>query len=147
LNTLGAIAATCHNIEILLLTEDTDKTAQKYRRTVRYDDAHAAHGTPARQDDKFISVFYHGPVVSERGTKINLRMWSGPRRKRLKFVANSGTVSMRRRLALEVVFDRKGDLLEMADQRFDSSSAPHLAAQNLVACRGLTADKTWNLSG
>src|SRR6267142_491805 len=51
LNTLGAIAATCHNIEILLLAEDTDKTAQKYGMTVRYDNTHAAHGAPALEND------------------------------------------------------------------------------------------------
>jgi hypothetical protein len=29
-NTLGSIAAACHNIKIILLAEDADETAQKY---------------------------------------------------------------------------------------------------------------------
>src|SRR6266566_4048258 len=64
LNTLGAIAATCHNIKIVLLAEHTDETAQKYRITVRYDNAHAAHGTRVQENDIFITLLYHGPVIS-----------------------------------------------------------------------------------
>ena len=71
LNTLGAIAATCHNVEIVLRAEHTDETAQKYGTTVRYDNAHAAHDTRVQENDIFITLLYHGPVISERGSGDN----------------------------------------------------------------------------
>jgi hypothetical protein len=47
-NAFRAVAATCHNIEIVLLAEDADQTAQKNRIAVCYNDIHAPHGAPAK---------------------------------------------------------------------------------------------------
>ena len=74
LNTLGAIAATCHNVEIALLAEHTDETAQKNWITVRYDNTHAAHGKTAPEYDVLITLLCHGPVVFEREKRINYRL-------------------------------------------------------------------------
>jgi hypothetical protein len=75
-NTLDAIAATCHNIEIVLLAEDTGEAAQKYGMAVRYDNTHAAHGTPAQEIEIFTTPLYHGLVKTARA-RINIRVCAG----------------------------------------------------------------------
>src|SRR6266480_4800784 len=93
LNTLGAIAATCHNMEFVLLAEDTDETPQKYGIVVRYDNTHAAHGTPAAETDTFTTLFYHGLVGCEECFRADAAL-NGAHARRDRLAGRSGLRSL-----------------------------------------------------